>query len=171
MDVVAGAGDANFAGEAGAEHDAPSSFFTFPRTAAETVRTSSPSSDQLGQLPVTVLNSGGTPEEPCLTSASTQAVYRRHGHGCVTKRRSLQTVGHVAAKVQPYGGGTTPGGHGKELVVVLGDRTLKTDYPIFSRSHFDAMKQITETLPELAKICEQRRGLQSTDKAVTSQEN
>ena len=80
-------------------------------------------------------------------------------------------MGHVAAKVQPYGGGTTPGGHGKELVVVLGDRTLKTDYPIFSRSHFDAMKQITETLPELAKICEQRRGLQSTDKAVTSQEN
>ena len=61
MDVVAGAGDANFAGEAGAEHDAPSSFFTFPRTAAETVRTSSPSSDQLGQLPVTVLNSGGGP--------------------------------------------------------------------------------------------------------------
>jgi hypothetical protein len=30
------------------------------------------------------------------------------------------------------------------------------------------MKQITETLPELAKIRGERRGLHSTDKAVTS---
>jgi hypothetical protein len=120
--------------EAGAEHDdeqCTEQLFYIPQNGRRTVRTSSPSSDQLGQLPVTVLNSGGPLKSPARTSASTQAVYHRHGHGCVTKRRSLQTVGHVAAKVQPYGGGTTPGGHGKELVVVLGDRTLKNRLPDF----------------------------------------